>query len=119
MVRGEDTGAEGSEFEWFLDDDPFGRFSMIENLLRGGEFSPYRLCFGVVYLCGVRLGFELGVEADMVFRLLLGVFGSSTSLLGSHCGNQLWLSTALTVPTSRASSSGISSFLFRFLVAFV
>ena len=43
VVRGEDTGAEGSEFEWFLDDDSFERFSMIESPLRREDFSPYRL----------------------------------------------------------------------------
>ena len=84
VVRGEDTGAEGSEFEWFFDNDSFDGISMIESRLKIEDFSPYRLCVGVVYFCGVRLGFELGVEADRVFRLLLGVFGSSASLLGSH-----------------------------------
>lgn len=119
VVRGEDTGAEGGEFEWFLDDDSFDRFSMIENLLTTEDFSPYRLCVGVVCFCGERLAFELGVEADRVFRLLLGVFGSSASLLGSHCRRQLLLRTTLTLHTSTASSSGFSSFRFLFLVAFV
>ena len=89
VVRRENTSAEGSELEWFLDDDSFDRVSMIESLSRRQDFSPYRLCVGVVYLCGVRLGFELGVEVDSVFRLLLGVFGSSTSLVCSHCRSQL------------------------------
>ena len=84
MGWGENTSAEGSEFEWFLDDDSFDRFSMVESPLRRKDFSPYRLCVGVVYFWGVRLGFELGVEAGRVFRRLLGVFGSSASLLGSH-----------------------------------
>ena len=43
VVRGEDTGAEGGEFEWFLDDDSFERFSKIQSPLRREDFSPYRL----------------------------------------------------------------------------
>lgn len=45
-----------------------------------GQLRAYRLCVGVTYFCGWRLGFEFGVEACCIFRLLLGVLGSSASL---------------------------------------
>lgn len=46
--------------------------------------AAHRLCVGVMNFRGVRFGFEVGVEACWVFLLLLGVFGSSASLVGSH-----------------------------------
>ena len=33
VVRGENTGAKGSELEWFLDDDSVDRFSIMKSLL--------------------------------------------------------------------------------------
>lgn len=67
--------------------------------------NVYRLCCGVVYFCGVRLDLELGVEACWVFRRLLGVFGSSPSLLSSHYRGQR------THRTIRSRRTDINSFL--------
>lgn len=55
----------------------------VSKLLQRGR-RLYRLCVGVMSFCGVRLTDLVGVETSASLRFFLGVFGTSSSSLGSH-----------------------------------
>ena len=86
VIRRENASTEWSEFKGLLDNNS-GILSVQFRSSLGG--AAYRLCVGVMNFCGVPLLFDVGVEAWWIFLLLLGVFGVSTSLVGSHYESKL------------------------------
>jgi len=97
VIWGEYAATERSELKGFFDDDAAPRLEWEGMGQEEIEVRLYRLCVGVTNFCGVRLTDLEGVKALVSLRFFFGVFGTSSSSLGSHCPSQLLQTAGLNI----------------------